>query len=128
MSDHPEPKYGQISWRDLTVPNAEEVRDFYAAVVGWTFTDHPMGDYADYNVHAGGSDTPPVAGIVHARGINAHVPPQWLMYVTVESVDASVAAAVRLGGEAVIGPADMGGGRWAVVRDPAGAVIALWQE
>ena len=26
------PKFGTISWTDLTIPNADAVRDFYAAV------------------------------------------------------------------------------------------------
>ena len=30
------PKPGSIVWSDLTVPNAEAVRDFYARVTGWS--------------------------------------------------------------------------------------------
>ncbi len=34
---------GLVTWRDLTVPNAELVRDFYQAVVGWGFEARVMG-------------------------------------------------------------------------------------
>ena len=48
------------------------------------------------------------------------------MYINVADVDASAARCVKLGGSVVDGPRTMGGGRFAVVRDPAGAVCALW--
>jgi len=35
MSDKPRADIGAIEWRDLTVEDAEQVRDFYADVVGW---------------------------------------------------------------------------------------------
>ena len=59
------PKPGTITWQDLTVGDAEALRDFYAAVVGWTPEPVKMGDYADFTMKA---DTEPVAGICHARG------------------------------------------------------------
>ncbi len=118
---------GTINWRDLTVSNAEEIRDFYQAVVGWDAEPHPMGDYDDYCMNVPGTgDT--VAGICHARGTNANVPPQWLLYITVDDVDASAAKAVELGGAVLDGPRDMGYGRFAVIRDPAGAVCALFKD
>ena len=44
-----------------------------------------MGDYADYNVQVD-STGETVAGLCHARGSNAKLPPQWLIYVQVEDV------------------------------------------
>jgi hypothetical protein len=38
---------GTIGWFDLTVPNADEVRDFYRAVVGWGVEECEMGGYSD---------------------------------------------------------------------------------
>ena len=36
MSDAPpRPPVGTIGWTDLTVPDADGLRDFYSAVVGW---------------------------------------------------------------------------------------------
>ncbi len=118
------PPVGSVLWQDLTVPNAPEIRDFYCQVVGWTYTDHDMGDYADYNINLpDGSHT--VAGICHARDSNANVPPQWLIYIVVENVDESVRRCVELGGKVVDGPREMGGQRFCVIQDPAGAVAAL---
>jgi hypothetical protein len=42
---------GRITWVDLTVPAASELREFYAAVVGWSTSEVAMGDYADFGMH-----------------------------------------------------------------------------
>lgn len=115
-------KPGKIVWQDLTVADAPGVRDFYSAVVGWTPGEVPMKDYADYTMSAG--DTV-VGGVCHARGINANVPSAWLIYISVESVSATLARAVERGGSIVDGPRTMGDSEFAVIRDPAGAVFAI---
>ena len=59
--------WGSIGWVDLTVPDAPRLRDFDQEVVGWTSSEVPMGEYADFCVHPS-PDSPPVAGIRHVRG------------------------------------------------------------
>lgn len=126
MSEPQRPSTGLVAWVDLTVEHAAAVRDFYSAVVGWTASEVDMGGYADYNMI--GADGTPAAGICHARGVNASIPPTWLVYVTVDDLDASLAACDRHGGSVVDGPRSVGThGRFAVVRDPAGAVAALFE-
>jgi len=52
--------------------------------------------------------------------------PTWLGYIRVEDVAASVAEAVALGGEVLLGPDPaMADGNLAVISDPMGAPIAL---
>lgn len=126
MSDTKTPEVGTISWTDLTVANAEKVRDFYSAVVGWKFAPVDMGGYSDFNMNTPSGKT--AAGICHARGVNAELPPQWLVYIIVENVDKSAARCVELGGKVIAGPKGMGGqGRYCVIQDPAGAVAALFE-
>lgn len=120
------PKPGSLPWFDLTIPNADPVRDFYAAVAGWKALPVAMDGYSDYAMIPPGSKGA-VAGICHARGENADLPPQWLIYITVPNLAKSLKACVAQGGT-VLRPANsMGGARIAVVRDPAGAVAALFQ-
>ena len=138
MSDSPRPKQviGEVVWRDLTVPNAVEVRDFYSAVVGWEAVDHPMPappggkPYNDYVMQSpeGTGEGEAFAGVCHALGNNANIPPVWLVYVRVADIEASAAEAVARGGELLDGPRAMGNGQLAVVRDPAGAVLGLWAD
>jgi predicted enzyme related to lactoylglutathione lyase len=84
-----------------------------------------MGTYADYVMKA--DDGGEVAGICHARGSNAELPPVWLVYVTVEDLDQSLAECQRLGGAVLTPPRSYAGGRYCVIKDPAGAVCALCQ-
>jgi hypothetical protein len=121
-----ESKMGTVGWIDLTVADATAVRDFYAQVAGWAPSPVPMGGYDDYNMVAPGMGEP-AAGICHARGGNADLPPQWLIYITVPDVDSSAARCVELGGTVLAGPRGMGSyGRYCVIQDPGGAVAALF--
>lgn len=122
MSEQKPP--GSIVWTDLTVKDAASVRDFYREVVGWNAAPLSMGDYEDFNMMPCGAETP-VAGICHARGANANLPAQWLVYAQVEDVEASARRAQELGGAVFDWPRGMGSLRFCVIRDPAGAVIAL---
>ncbi len=115
---------GAIEWRDLTVDDATGVRDFYHAVVGWENSAVSMGEYEDYNVNLPESGET-IAGICHARGPNKNFPAQWLMYVRVADVEASVASVVKLGGKVLDGPKPMGSESFAIIQDPAGAVLGL---
>ena len=118
------PVIGQIEWLDLTVNDASRVKNFYSSVVGWKSDDVDMGSYSDYSIHTPeGRDT--VAGICHARGPNANLPSQWLVYVRVASVQESADTLKRLGGEVLDGPRRMGGSNFCVIKDPEGAVMAL---
>ena len=115
---------GSAAWVDLTVGDAVTIRDFYQSVVGWRPEPVGMGDYDDFNMLD--ADGRAVAGVCHARGQNAGLPAQWLIYVVVEDVDASAATCQSLGGAVLVAPRAMGKGRYCVIRDPAGAVCALY--
>jgi predicted enzyme related to lactoylglutathione lyase len=112
---------GAVAWADLTVPDAERVRDFYREVVGWQPSPVDMGGYDDFNMNLPGTDVP-AAGVCHARGGNADLPPQWLIYVVVTDLAASAAAVERLGG-AVLRRSR----RHCLIKDPAGAVMMIYQ-
>lgn len=116
---------GAIFWRDLTVPDAVQVSNFYSQVVGWRAEPVDVDDYTDFNMLAPGVDQP-TAGICHARGFNADLPAQWLMYIKVADLDQALVQCQALGGRIVAGPKPMGETqRFAVIEDPAGAVVGL---
>lgn len=115
---------GRIEWLDLTVDDATRIKNFYCKVIGWKSADVDMGSYADFNINLPESgDT--VAGICHARGMNARLPAQWLVYVRVADVKESAAECEKRGGKVLDGPRRMGGSNFCVIQDPAGAVMAL---
>lgn len=121
------PPVGSIAWADLTVPDAEPVRAFYEAVAGWRSERVPMTGYSDFMMFPTDGKAA-AAGICHARGTNADMPAQWLLYIVVTSLEASVERCRSLGGELVAGPkGSPAQGLYCVVRDPAGAVVALFE-
>jgi predicted enzyme related to lactoylglutathione lyase len=125
MKKHP---IGAITWFDLTVPNAEVIRDFYSSVTGWKPEPVGMGGYNDYNMTEPESGKP-AAGICHARGANKDLPAQWLMYIIVADIGASVKRCEELGGKRLTPVKEMGSmGKYCVIQDPAGAVAALFEE
>lgn len=119
---------GSISWIDLTVPDAVKIREFYSEVVGWRTEPVSMGEYDDFNMIRP-SSSEAVAGVCHARGGNADLPAKWLIYITVDNLDDSIARCEELGGQVIAGPRNYGGeGRFCVIEDPAGAVAALYSD
>lgn len=119
---------GRIHWLELTVPDASATRDFYGAVIGWGSEDVAMKDggqqHADYNML--GQDGSPLAGICHARGVNADIPPVWMIYLPVGDLDESLRRVEGEGGRVLKAARDAeGNARYAVVKDPVGACFAL---
>ena len=82
--------------------------------------------FEDFTMHEPASGEC-VAGVCHARGANSDLPPQWMMYVIVADVARAARIAVKHGGKVVVKPRAVMGGRFCVVRDPAGAVCGLYQ-
>lgn len=119
-------KTGKILWLDLTVEDAENVKNFYEQVAGWTASGLSMGDYEDYVMM---SNDEPVAGICHNIGANQGLPSQWLNYITVESLDASIEKCIALGGRVIDGPRYVqGASSFVVIQDPGGAYVALMEQ
>lgn len=120
-------KAGTIGWMDLSVPDAVAIRDFYAAVVGWKIEPVDMHGYDDFCMVPAAGATP-AAGICHARGENADLPPYWLAYVVVDDLDASLKSCVERGGKVIRAPTgDDSCGAFGVIQDPAGAYLALME-
>ena len=127
MSGQKKKEVGTITWIDLTVENAEEIKNFYSRVVGWKSEPFDMGGYHDFTMNPPHSGNP-AAGICHAKGTNTGLPPQWLIYITVDNVDKSAKQCVELGGKLIVEPKNMGEhSRFCVIEDPAGAVTALFE-
>jgi len=127
MSNKEKPEIGSITWFDLTVPEAEKVKDFYSKVVGWKSAPVSMGDYNDYNMNSPESGKTN-AGICNKKGGNAHIPSNWMIYITVKSAYDSAKVCKENGGKVLSEPKEMTGyGKFCVIEDPAGAVCTLFE-
>lgn len=128
MTEFNQYKPGTFNWVDLATTDAEAAKKFYTDLFGWSFTDLPVGDSMVYTMlYLDGKD---VAGLMQmgeeqqAQGI----PPHWMSYVSVTSADESAKKAKTLGGQVIMGPMDvMDSGRMAVIQDPTGAMLSVWE-
>lgn len=123
-----EKKIGSIGWLDLTVPDASGIQDFYKQVIGWQVESFAMDGYDDYMMKSPESGKV-TSGICHARGDNAGLPAQWLVYIYVANLDASLKKCEQLGGRPLTPVKHYGNdGKYCIIQDPAGAVMALFED
>ncbi|UCG53238.1 MAG: VOC family protein [Candidatus Latescibacterota bacterium] len=119
---------GTFCWVDLGTTDAEAAKEFYGEVFGWEFDDRPVGEGVIYTmIQHKGKD---VAALweMPEEMTSQGIPTHWLSYVSVTSADEIVRLATELGAEIPQEPFDVYDvGRMAVLRDPTGAVLALWQ-
>lgn len=120
--------HGTPSWIDLSTTDPAAAQSFYGELFGWSFETHPTGDGGEYIMASlnGGA----VAGLMQQNDEQAKMglPSLWACYVTVDDVDAAAASVPGAGGTVMAEPFDvLDSGRMAVVVDPAGAVLCLWQ-
>lgn len=120
--------HGTPSWIDLSTTDPAAAQKFYGDLFGWSFEANPTDTGSDY-IMASLSDGA-VAGLMQQPAEQAEMglPSLWASYVTVDDVDATAATVEGAGGSVMAAPFDvMDAGRMAVIVDPAGAVICLWQ-
>jgi predicted enzyme related to lactoylglutathione lyase len=118
---------GTFCWHELGTRDVAGAKQFYTEVLGWTYQDVPMGEMGTYTlIQIDGQD---IAGMYEMKGPHFEgIPPHYLSYVATADVDASAAKAKEHGGEVMQPPMDVPGvGRMAVLKDPRGAVFALFQ-
>ena len=117
---------GTFCWADLGSPDAAAAKRFYTALFGLTAEDRPMGPDAFYTMLT--VDGRSVAALYQQEPAPAGTPPQWLSYISVGSVNESAQRAKELGGAVLMDAFDvLDVGRMAMVQDPTGAVVALWE-
>jgi len=115
---------GTFCWVDLVSADQDASKAFYTGLFGWDYQDLPIGDGAFYSVAQ--LEGKPVAAIVPLP--DPSVPPHWNCYVSVEDADATAARAQELGATVVLPAGDVGdSGRLAVIQDPHGAVLSVWE-
>jgi predicted enzyme related to lactoylglutathione lyase len=114
---------GRFVWHQLMTRDVPGAKKFYSKLMGWKALPWPL-DPAYTVCHA---EAGPVAGIMEiTKDLPAEVPTHWLQYIGTRDVDGTAEAAVRAGGSIVKAPNDMqGAGRYAVLKDPQGAVFAI---
>jgi predicted enzyme related to lactoylglutathione lyase len=120
------PKFGEICWNELATPNVQAAKDFYGNVFGWEFIDKDMGDMTYTMIKKGAKDIGGIWAIPKEQ--QKQIPPHWMAYILVEKLEDALEKASMNGAKIMKDPTEVGDfGRFAIIIDPTGAHIALWQ-
>jgi len=124
MSERTSYAPGTPSWVDLGSPDPTAAAAFYGAIFGWEVAVDPSPEAGGYGLcNLRGH---PVAGLGPQQ--NPDLPPFWTVYVTVQDADEAATAAQAAGASVIAGPMEvLDAGRMAVLVDPVGSFISVWQ-
>lgn len=120
------PNNGRFVWHELMTKDPVSAIAFYTEVIGWK--TEAFGEGGNYTMWVGSQG--PLGGVmtIPEEATKMGAPPHWMGNVRVENVDASAALTRKLGGkvykEAESIPTV---GRFAVIADPFGAPISIFQ-
>lgn len=120
------PALGDFCWNELATSNIQAAKDFYGKVFGWEFTDHDMGDMTYTMIKLNKKE---IGGIwTIPKDKEKQIPPHWMSYILVEKLEDALEKAKSQGASIIKPPTNAGEiGRLAIITDPTGAHIALWQ-
>jgi predicted enzyme related to lactoylglutathione lyase len=112
-------------WTDLATSDAEGAREFYSKVFGWKVEVNPDPQYGGYALaKIGGKD---VAGIGPKQMNEA--PTAWTVYIGSADAEDTVKKAQAAGGNVVVPTMAVGDqGKMAIIQDPSGAMLGIWQS
>ena len=129
MPERTEYSHGTPSWIDLMTTDVDAAKEFYGPIFGWDFVTEPTDqEGVDYTMVSKGGKAVAGMGVQPPEQAEMGIPPMWNSYVTVDDVDATAGQVEGAGGGVMAPPFDvMDAGRMAVVTDPTGAVISMWQ-
>jgi len=116
------PNVSEFCWETLNTSDKDRAIAFYGKVFGWKTMAGPAGEGSVFTVD--GSREGQVADIQLAQGF----PPCWLTYVVVEKLEHSRERAEKLGAKVMMPLIEVPTvGRIAVIADPTGGAIGLFQ-
>ena len=113
---------GSFTWNDLQTTDPEAAQGFYRDLFGWEIAETEGAGGAYFTISNGGRMN---GGLM--RSPQEGVPPYWMAYFGVESLDRAMAQTREAGGAVLAGPIEVPAGRFAALRDPQGAVFSVME-
>ena len=115
-------------WHDLAAADAPAALGFYSAVFGWSAEVRQANGGHFFRLRSGASDVGSLYQLSN-RQLDAGAPSHWTSYVCVDDAQATTRRVQAAGGRIVVAPfAVDGAATIALVADPHGALLGLWQE
>jgi uncharacterized protein len=119
---------GTFCWVELATSDAAAAKEFYTGVFGWDAEDDEIpggGIYTSFKING---KSVGASNQQQEEEAKMGVPPHWNSYISVEDADQAVKIAEGAGATVLAPPFDvMELGRMAVLTDPTGAVVSVWQ-
>lgn len=125
MTRRETPIYGAPCWVDLSTSDIERATAFYTELFGWeaSETGAAFGHYTNMT-----RDGELVAALSPKMDPTQASPDMWNVYFAVPDVREAAKKVTEAGGQPFFAPMDIGdAGSMAMVADPAGAAVGLWQ-
>jgi predicted enzyme related to lactoylglutathione lyase len=122
---------GQVIAFNIPVENMEKMTDFYGQVFGWTIRKGSgSGDYHRAETVPAKEGTPLSPGAINGGLFLAgtHGISEPFFEVLVDSIDETIRQVVALGGRSVVKKKVMGDSFFAIVQDPEGNYLGLWED
>lgn len=117
-----ESSFGTFAWIVLSTSDPAGATAFYKRMLGWQDLETPV---TTVMVNSG----IPVAAVMDYRQ-NDHIqkePVNWLPFVRVQNLEASIARILELGGSLLVPTRNVHFGKGAAVRGVTGEAIGLWE-
>jgi uncharacterized protein len=120
---------GVPCWVETLQPDPRAALEFYGRLFGWEFVGPgPMPDQLPGEYFVARVEGREVAGLGSLPDFGAPPMPAWNTYIRVDSAEEAVEGAKAAGASLLIGPLDaLPAGRLAVLVDPVGAVVCVWE-
>lgn len=118
---------GAFCWSECATSDVEGAKKFYGELFDLEAEETPFDGGVYVQFQKGGKN---VAGLtpLQPQEQEQGIPPHWNTYIAVDDADVVAKEAEGLGATIVVPPMDvLESGRMAVVMDPTGAAIGLWQ-
>lgn len=117
---------GLFGWNELITSDVEAAKKFYGAMFGWESETKNIGPGWDYTMFRKGDAV--VGGMFGITPEMGPVQPHWLSYVMSDDIQADLAKATAAGATILKEAMEIPNiGTLAIIRDPQGAVFALWK-
>ena len=118
---------GMFCWSQLTTPDEQGARKFYASLFDWNLENTSVGSGPSFTLFK--KDDNPIGAVMRQdKPLHGYSGPMWTAFVAVDDVDQITAKVKELGGRLLMEPTDAGeNGRMALFEDPTRGVFAVWQ-
>jgi len=121
MTESSSSRHHTFDYVELAAPDIAAAQRFYGQAFGWSFNDYGP-DYSGIQRPGGHGE---IGGLNPAREAGAGLP---LVILYSDDLDATYAAVRSAGGTIDEEPFEFPGGRRFHFTDPAGNMLAVWQE